>query len=37
MTRSRFMLPAGSEAGFFIFQLQDILNIKLYLILKIMK
>ena len=35
MTQSRFLLPEGSEAGFFIFQLQDILNIELSLKLKI--
>jgi len=35
MTPSRFLLPSGSEAGFFIFQLPDILNIELYLKLKI--
>lgn len=37
MTQSRFWLPEGSEVGFFIFQLQDILNIELYLNLKIVK
>lgn len=37
MTQSRFADVMQLEAGFFIFQLHDILNIKLYLNLKIIK
>ena len=37
MTQSRFADVKQPEAGFFIFQLHDILNIELYLNLNIMK